>query len=468
MAEMSFTAFCQRIGFTPEPFQKRIAKVALEGPPETLILLPRGQGKTTLMAAIAVYHLLTTERAAVYCAASSRDQARILFEAAARFVRELDHPNLLARHLEIRHCPDPERFKEFDRHLRVLAADAGRLQGLSPTLAIVDELHAHRDASVYVALKTAQVKTLGSRLVTISTAGHDTRSVLGQLREKALGAPKVTRRGFMTETRAPDLAMLEWTVPEGQDVSDMRTVKRANPAPWITTAALGAQWASTVGEFAFRRYHANQWTTAEEQWLPAGVWPRLATAERPEQGADCWVAVDAALKYDTTAVCWALRLPDDRILLQARVWSARAAAPHHVLHQGGRIDNREVAEFIHGTLGHRYTIQEVVADPRFFDAFLAQLADLGHVCAEFTQQGAAMKDAWAHLYAAATEGTIAHDGDPVFAAHIEAVAAKPAVYGWKIESLASSRPIDAACAAAMARERAATAEPAAEPFMLAW
>jgi phage terminase large subunit-like protein len=104
---------------------------------------PRGNGKTTLLAAIALHHLITVPRAAVYCAASSREQARILFEAAAMFARELEHPNIVVRHLDLRWCDDPGEPNVFTRHLRVLAADAPKLHGLTPSLAIIDELHAH-------------------------------------------------------------------------------------------------------------------------------------------------------------------------------------------------------------------------------------------------------------------------------------------------------------------------------------
>ena len=73
-----FGDFCERIELRVEPFQRRIVK-GIAGPErEFVALLPRGQGKTTLLAAIALHHLTTVEGAQVYCAASSRDQARIL------------------------------------------------------------------------------------------------------------------------------------------------------------------------------------------------------------------------------------------------------------------------------------------------------------------------------------------------------------------------------------------------------
>jgi hypothetical protein len=95
----------------------------------------------------------------------------------------------------------------------------------------------------------------------------------------------------------------------------------------FTRDALRSQRASTMGEFAFRRYHANQWTSAEEAWLPSGVWTRLSSDERPAASADAWVAVDAALKYDTTACVWATKLEDGRVFLEARVGCSSGRAP---------------------------------------------------------------------------------------------------------------------------------------------
>jgi phage terminase large subunit-like protein len=188
-----FEAFCEHIGLDLEPFQKRIAKAAAGPERECVVLLPRGQGKTTLLAAIALHHLLTVEGAKVYCAASSREQARILYEAAARFARELDHSNIVIRHLELRYCENPGEPNVFSRHMRVLAADAPRLHGLQPTLMICDELHAHPTDDVYIALSTALIKNPGSKLITISTAGQGADSPLGKLRTRALAQPQVIR-----------------------------------------------------------------------------------------------------------------------------------------------------------------------------------------------------------------------------------------------------------------------------------
>jgi phage terminase large subunit-like protein len=161
IANADFPAFAATVGLELEPFQRRIAD-AINGPQrETVVLLPRGNGKTSLLAAVALHHLLTVEFAAVYCAAASREQARILFEAAAMYARTLGHPNIVDRHLELRYCPNPDKPRAFTRHLRVLAAEARLLHGLKPSLVVIDEMHSHPDDSVYVALRTAMLKKPG-------------------------------------------------------------------------------------------------------------------------------------------------------------------------------------------------------------------------------------------------------------------------------------------------------------------
>jgi phage terminase large subunit-like protein len=129
-------ALAEAVGYPLEPFQRKIAKAVLGPEREALILLPRGNAKTTLTALIALHHMLSTEGAKVYFVAASVPQARIAFEAAADFARRLDHPYLVFRHLEPRWCEDPDEPTVFSRHMRVLGAEGPRLHGLSPTLMV--------------------------------------------------------------------------------------------------------------------------------------------------------------------------------------------------------------------------------------------------------------------------------------------------------------------------------------------
>src|SRR5262245_2223427 len=90
-----FLELCERVGFQPEPFQRRVARMVMEVDREALVLLPRGAGKTCIQSLVALHHLLTVEDAEIYFCASSRDQARIAFQYAQRFARDLDHPQIV-------------------------------------------------------------------------------------------------------------------------------------------------------------------------------------------------------------------------------------------------------------------------------------------------------------------------------------------------------------------------------------
>jgi hypothetical protein len=76
-----FLEFAAAVGLPLEPFQRKIARAALESR-ELLALLPRGNGKSRLAGTLAAHDLLTTNRPAIYIAAASRDQARVIFEYA--------------------------------------------------------------------------------------------------------------------------------------------------------------------------------------------------------------------------------------------------------------------------------------------------------------------------------------------------------------------------------------------------
>src|SRR5215210_7723819 len=111
----------------------------------------------------------------------------------------------------------------------------------SNTLVLVDELHAHKDAELYLALRTTMLRRPGAQLVTISTAGVGADSPLGRLRSRALALPRVERSGSLTRAEGPTFSMLEWSVPNEADIDDMAVVKASNPAPWITEEGLREQ-----------------------------------------------------------------------------------------------------------------------------------------------------------------------------------------------------------------------------------
>ena len=78
-----FARFAERYcGLRLEPFQRIIIEEVFSDRRESLILLPRGNGKSSLLAALGLFHPLSTPNAAAYVAAASREQAQVLFDMA--------------------------------------------------------------------------------------------------------------------------------------------------------------------------------------------------------------------------------------------------------------------------------------------------------------------------------------------------------------------------------------------------
>jgi len=430
---VEFGRFCEAVGLHLEPFQRQIAKAAAGPQLELVVLLPRGQGKTTLLAALAVHHLLTVDDAAVYVAAASRDQARILFEQAAKFVLRLDDPRLVIRHLELRWCQDPDSPKRFSRHLRVLAADALKLHGLTPSLAIIDELHAHFDDSVYLAMRTAAMKRPGSRLVVISTAGQGADSPLGRLRTRALGLPQVERHGGFTDAHGPNLRLLEWSLPDDVDLADMKAVKQVNPASWITLEALQEQ-RDAVPEMAFRRFHANQWTEREAHWLPPGAWQQCVGQPSFHNGEPIWVGVDVGGDKSASAVVW--------------INQAHQVGVEIYHGDAGVLDCIDLIR----ELAERYNLREVMYDPWRFGQAAQELERERITVTGFPQNDTRMVPASLRLYEAVVQQRLTLPDNQELRQHMANTIARHNRRGWRLDKPSLEQPNDSIIALCMALE----------------
>ncbi len=388
-----FADFAADVGLDLEPYQRKIARTIL-GADESLVLLPRGNGKSCLVGCLTVWHLLTTPRAAIYVAAASREQARIIYEFARDFaVHPAVAEQVIVRHLELR-TPD-------GGHLRVLASDAPKLHGLSPTLACVDELHAFSDDAVYLALRTAMAKRPGAKMIVISTAGVGADSPLGKLRARALASPTVRRRGALTEATGGSISMLEWSAPDDAQIASDRVAKSANPASWLTAQALRSQRAA-LPEAAYRRYHLGQWVQTEAALFAAGACQACAGETDFEPGEQIVVAVDASKGASDAAVVWM----NDRHHVGVEIIEGTGSA--------------QAIDDIVGELAQTYTIREVTADPWHVVGLLSERWEQrGLTVSEWPQFDSRVCPATERLIRVVNAGGIVHGNHAKLNEHVE-------------------------------------------------
>lgn len=474
-----------------EGFQRLIIReIFATGRVELLVLIPKGQAKTTLMAALAIYHLLITRNANVYIGAADKIQADEMYRFAAHFVES--EPEL-EKLLKVLKGTREIRSRRDQGFLRVLASDdskqGGKRQGFNPTLALLDELHAHENDNLYIDMRSGLFKR-GGLLVTITTAGWDLEGVLGRLRQSFLSADQeggsVERFQAATDSGgySPDphgrltvarkshrAAMLEWALTKDDDWMDFEVVKWANPASWVTVESIADAFES-LRPNVYKRYRCNLWTLAFESWLPEGAWEALYGPSVPVVEHRLWndasaaeidayvaslyprdVQVSAAIDMARYRDCAAVTIvgPSPRGLLLPRTIVWRSGGPDNPI-------SYEPVYRVARQLCSVYAVQALGLDQKYLDEMYDRLEGEGLPVESYPQSNERLCPADSGLRRAIlSEKAFEHDGDPILAAHVNAaVANEVGADSFKLsKSKSNGPPIDACRALSMAYDLAA-------------
>lgn len=178
---------------------------------ETMFLVGRKNGKSTLLAAIALYLLIADYEGAVeiYSVATKKDQAKKVLTEAINMVKQ--SPELRA---VLKKRRNDLYFPATASIFEALASDSNTLDGLNSHAVIIDELHAIKDRNLYEVMKQSTSSRRQPLVIMITTAGTVRESVFDSLYEIACDiADGKTRE----DTFLPILYELdardEWTDP---------------------------------------------------------------------------------------------------------------------------------------------------------------------------------------------------------------------------------------------------------------
>ena len=301
------------------PWQRKIIGGIYEPDVRRVIIsLARKNGKTAIVAMLVLAHLIgprALRNAQIYSAAQSRDQAAIVFKLAAKMVRMspiLSKPeNVVVR----------DSAKELYSPLtgvfyKALSADATTAYGLSPVLAIHDELGQVTGprSELYDALETAMGAQEAPLSIIISTQAPTDADLLSRLIDRAKTEGNPRTRLFLYTSEADD------------DPWDEATWHKANPAlgDFLSLKEMEDQAeearALPAQEAAFRNLNLNQRISPEGHFISPAVWalnsgePDLSAFER----CPVYVGVDLSATQDLTAVI-ALAI-DEEGVRHLRAW----------------------------------------------------------------------------------------------------------------------------------------------------
>lgn len=465
---------------------------------EGLLGVSKKNGKSTGSSGTALYLLVGDGEpgAEIYSTAAAKDQARIVFRQATEMVQAspklLDHVRLYRDAIELR--KDGSFYK-------VVSADAPTQEGINPHGVLNDEVHAHKSRDLYDVLRSATIGRDQPLLFSFTTAGTDLKTIGGELYQRGAGKrPKYVHRHeagddvALVEPRAdkqrsfyfrwyqanPDKVTKRRRSKDGtRTVVDLDEIKRANPSSFITKAKLQEE-SEVERPFAiFLRYHANVWARVGKHLFKPGEWERLrgrrgdptcredrrAGEQEIRAGDPIVIGVDVGQLHDTSAITWArpprlgkLFDPEDPIAVDAwvaAIWASGEDNPvdlgkaHHAEETDEPLKLELLLERIH-QLAKTYRVLAVAADPYKFETQLQQLEDEGFLAIRF-DQGATMVRASDNLFKAVRRGYLAHPGNAVLDAHIDAAAARDVPGGrFRLDKGRASEVMDAAISTAIA------------------
>lgn len=140
---------------------------------EILIVVARKNGKTTFASGLALYEFLASGEggAQVFCTANKLDQAKLLYDEAKNMIAQTTVLGKLVKRtrttLETRDSTGI--FNKF----APLAADSTTLDGLNPSMAVYDEIHAAKTDELYSVIKQGTSSRDEPLLFQISTNGFE-------------------------------------------------------------------------------------------------------------------------------------------------------------------------------------------------------------------------------------------------------------------------------------------------------
>ena len=301
---------------------------------EALILVARKNAKTSLIAKLSAYLLVCDGEAAPFigCVATSRQNARILFEAAQKYISTID-----PEHKTIKQYRNYIKMPKNDGEFHVFSSEADTLEGFGFSSAIADETHTYKDNKLLSVLRASMGARKQPILISISTAG----SLLDgyPLFEMYKMSVQILAGAMEQDTFFPFLYLLD-NQDEEWDKEDAWI--KCNPSLGVIVQKdyLREQVRLAKNEPSQRSLiqtkHFNCWVNSMNTWIPS---EKIAKCMRPLdleelRGSTAYIGIDLASTSDLCAL--SVMIPkDDKYYFKSWGWVPRetfVSSPNHELY----------------------------------------------------------------------------------------------------------------------------------------
>ena len=412
---------------------RRFRKVYIE--------VPRGNGKSCLSSGVALYCLLADGElgAEVYSFATTRDQARIVFNDASQMVKQ---DSGLCKHFGITVGDKALSVPKTNSTFKPQSSKDSTLDGLNTHFACIDELHAHRTRAVFDVVETSLGKRLNPLLWVITTAGTQLDGICYEVRGYIL---KV-----LSGMESDDSQFgIIYTIDDDDDWATEAAQIKANPNwgvsvnPVTMRDKLKAALVTASSQANYKTKHLNVWCNAGSPWMDMVAWEKckdlsLSLADFENQPAV--MGLDLAAKNDIVARMLIFPCRRDGrdkyavfgryYLPEAAVLAAKSAQyqgwvdeGHIVQTDGAMTDLNLVEEDIRSELS-QFELSAIAYDPWQATQMAVALSNDGAPMVEYRNTVANLSDPMKTLEALVLDGRIVHNGDPVLTWMMSNVVAK--------------------------------------------
>jgi phage terminase large subunit-like protein len=284
-----------------EPFQRKFVLEIYDNPVGThtaILSIGRKNGKTALIACLLLAHLCGPEavqNSQIVSGAQSKDQAAVVFELARKIV---EMSPILTNLVRIQ--PSGKRLVGLSKNVlyRALSAEGKTAHGLSPILAILDEVgQVVGPTDKFVsAITSAQGAYTNPLLIAISTQAPTDADMLSTWIDAQKNAPD------------PRVVCHVYSAPEKCRIDDRKAWAAANPAmgKFRSIEDIDKQCKQAMelpaNEPEFKNLVLNMRVDANAPFVTGSVWKENGADCGPIEGLKVWGGLDLSSVNDLTAL----------------------------------------------------------------------------------------------------------------------------------------------------------------------
>lgn len=394
---------------------------------ELYLQLSRKSGKTALASAMALYHLVADGEndGQIIFAANSTAQAQLAFTMATNYVSYIDPKGKYFKKYR-----DSIKFPPTKSIMKVVSADANRLDGLNISAAVIDEYHAAPNNAVSEVLSSSVGMREQPLIIYVTTSGFDLTSPCYQMRNTCIEV-------LHGKLQDDSLAAFLFELDDSDDIEDPKNWLKCQPNLGLTVTEdyIKSELVKAKNNPSlmtnFKTKILNKWVaSAIGEWIPSEYILKCSEKVNLSDHSHnvCYVGLDLSSVSDMTAISVLVfdninqkyvfknyyflpqtALEESSNREKYRVWNELG---YLNLTSGNVVDYEYILNKIQ-QINKIIPIQAISYDSWQSTALIIKLTELGFNCVPFSQSTGSMNRPTRHIEMISRNGHLVLDDNPI-------------------------------------------------------